>query len=111
MAIGRAGPLDKKIQINRRTTSRDSTGDVVEAFSSLVSPWASVRNVEGLEGGTNLMDTAESTFIFRIRKISTKIKKNDQVVWNSLIFDVVRIVDLSFDGQHFLEITAEAKEI
>jgi SPP1 family predicted phage head-tail adaptor len=71
----RAGPLDRRITIQRKTVSPSSSGQPTETWSTLASRWASVAPVVGTER-------------FALPQISATEQTKFQVRWTSDIFDL-----------------------
>lgn len=65
--VKRAGLLDTRVTIQRKTTGQSNSGEPVEAWSDLATRWAEVRPMTGTERlvGENL--TAKEQIQFRIR--------------------------------------------
>jgi SPP1 family predicted phage head-tail adaptor len=65
--VKRAGILDTRISIQRRTTGQSSSGEQTEVWSDLATRWAQVRPLTGTERLTGENLTAKEQIQFKIR--------------------------------------------
>ena len=65
----RAGNMDRRITIEKNTTTRSDSGAEVESWSTLATVWAEVRAVGGGERfrGAHIVAEATTSFVIRHR--------------------------------------------
>lgn len=102
----RAGALDSRIELQRRTLSApNSTGEKVETFATYATVWAEKLDVRGREffaaGGTQ----AELATRFRIR-YRTDVVLTDRIVADSRSYNISYIGRIG--RKHGLELFAAA---
>lgn len=81
----RAGKLDRRIIIQRRTTSQSNSGEVIESWSTLSERPASIAPVEGDERftGEQLVATEQVEIITRWAQVLADLSPLDRVVYPS----------------------------
>jgi len=101
----RAGRLDRKITIERKTTTTDSIGGVVETWATWKTAWSEVVPVSGREALRFNRPTASRVSKFVIRYLSGLTEK-DRIVHDSQNWDVIYIREIG--RREGLEVIAEA---
>lgn len=89
----RAGPLDRRIELQSRTTAKDSYGEEVISFTSLAFVWASKRDERGREFLASNAERAEAMTIWAIRWRSD-VKAQDRLVYATVQYDIESISEL-----------------
>ena len=88
----RGGRLDRRITIQRKTTSLDNAGEPSESWTDLTTVWAEVRGLTGQEriNGEHLV--AQEQVQFRIRWSTTvdDVSPLDQISFNGEIYDIIQ---------------------
>lgn len=83
----RAGSLDRRITIQRKTTTESASGEPIETWSNLVvrRP-ASMRPVKGEERFTSAQEVAEDQIEFRVRHSAAiaDLKPLDRIIHPAL---------------------------
>lgn len=104
-----AGKLDRRIVIQRSTTSADAFNEPVETFATLATVWAEAKPIsdgERMKAGQTL---ADKMIRFTIRYSSTvaDVDPRDRIVFDGRTFDISGIKEV---GRRVgLEITATAR--
>lgn len=95
-----------RIQVLRRTTTEDSTGDQEETFTpqAPIAAWAAQLGAKEVQGGR---DTAIAPWVF-IVPTGTEITAYDQVLYNGMTFHVEGPPANAHtpDGEHHMRVTA-----
>lgn len=102
MNIGR---LDRKITIEERTPSANTTGEVEFTWSTYTTLWAEVMPVRGNDRFEQMRNTNTTVKRFKVRYTSG-LDESMRVVYNSQNYDILEIAELDREG---LIITAERK--
>jgi SPP1 family predicted phage head-tail adaptor len=100
------GKLDRRIQIQSLSETRDSFGGNSPAWNTLYSVWASVTPLGGIEKDEADKTTATSPVTFSIRYI-TGLREKMRIVYNSDIYNIISIGEP--DRRRSLTITAQKK--
>jgi len=66
----RAGRLNRRITIQARTDSQNTTGETVWTFADWKTVWASVEPTAGTETFVAQQTQSETTVMFRIRQLA-----------------------------------------
>ena len=102
----RAGSLDRRIDILRRTLTRNEYGEQVETFDVYDTVWAAKLDTTGRELFTAKGTIAENSTRFRIRYRSD-LYLTDRLSYGGTEYDITQIAELGRrDG---LEIVAVAR--
>jgi len=82
MSIKRAGRLDTRIAIQRKTTTDSNSGEQVETWTDLARRWADVRPMVGDERlvGENLVAREQVQFRFRWDSSIADLSAKDRIV-------------------------------
>lgn len=88
-----SGKLDRRLRIERDTTSRDASGGLVHAWTELATVWGQALPLKGREFIEAAQFVAGAEIRFRIR-------------WRADVTEAMRIVHdgISYDIQHIAEI-------
>jgi SPP1 family predicted phage head-tail adaptor len=105
----RAGPLDRRITLQRATRAQDATGQEVETWATLAEVWGSKRDVSDSERVAAAEVSAEITTRFQIRWDSSwsDLNPKDRVVYNGRTYDISSVKEIG--RREGLEITAAAR--
>lgn len=87
--MGRIGKLDKRIQIQDYTVSKNDSGEDVLSWSTLATVWAGVEYKSGNEDFEADQKVATSQVIFTIRY--TTIKSNYRILYDADYYDILNI--------------------
>lgn len=102
--------LDRKITIQRFTSSQDEFGTPIEVWSDLATVWANYRPVsdaEKMQAG-EVSATLSARFTIRYDSAWADLSPIDRVVFEGRTFDVFGCKEVEGRRQ-FLEITASAR--
>ena len=83
----RAGQIDRRIVIERNTTTDDSLGEPIDSWATLATVWAEVREPRGREffaGGQRVAEV-DTVFIIRHR---TDVTAKDRINYDSKLYDI-----------------------
>lgn len=108
MPLG-AGPLDRRITIERATVTRNALNEEVRTWSPIATVWASKSDVKDAERWAAHEVAAEVTTRFRIRWQAALANLNplDRVICEGRTYDINAVKEV---GRHEgLEITAVAR--
>lgn len=105
----RAGDLDRRVTIERFTTTRDDFNNPVPDWAVLATVSASVEHIRDAERWTAQEVGASATMRFQIRYSSTVADLNakDRLVYDGDTFDIVAVKEIG--RRQGLEITAAAR--
>ena len=94
------GNFDKKIQIVRYTTIKDSDGFEVKTENIVIKTWAQVTNISGTEILKNNSDfeVVKTRFLMRAPKVD--INKDMVIKFNDNIYNIIYINDYSYDKKY-----------
>lgn len=102
----RAGSLDRRLTILRRTLARNDYGEQVEEYDTLDTVWASKLDTTGRELFAAKGTIGENSTRFRIRYRSDLVL-TDRLSYNDTEYDITQISELGRkDG---LELVAVAR--
>jgi len=104
-----AGPLDRRIVIQRASTSTDAFNEPVETFADLATVWASAKPVRDSERLANGQTLADISYRFVIRYSSTvaDVNPKDRITFDDRTFDINAVKEIG--RREGLEITATAR--
>lgn len=101
------GRLDRLITIQRKLTTKNSTGNESESYYDLINLWSSMRAYTGTEKTESSEIVASGFYVFKSR-YSNNVKPKDRISYNGNYYDIVSVIELGRkDG---LEITAKWKD-
>ena len=103
----RAGQLDRRVTLLKRSISRDSFGEAVEAFVDLDTVWARVihdRSGE-LSRQNDAQRQAQSVVTFRVRWRGD-IDRTMRVRWEGAEYDITNIMEVGRRAGLDLQATA-----
>lgn len=89
----RAGLLDRRIELQHRTLTRDSHGQEVESFATYVTVWAQKRDTRGREAIASQQEFAENTAAFLVRWRSD-VLRTDRIVYGSAQYNIRQIAEI-----------------
>lgn len=103
----RAGPLRHQIVIEQTTETRDTSGGVIDTWSTFATVWASVSPLIGREYMAAKQVSADVTHKIRMRYLSGVTPKM-RVSWDSRTFDIGSILNVD---ERDIEMVIMATEI
>ena len=104
-----AGPLDRRITIERATATLDGFGGESPVWSSLVVLWASVTPISDGERFRSDERAADITtrFVVRRSNLTKTIDAKDRILFEGRMYQIYGVKEIGFrDG---IEITASAR--
>ena len=100
------GKLDKRIEIQNYTVAKNSSGEDVRSWSTLVTVWAGITYKGGGETYEADQKVATDRVIFRIRY--TTVAADYRILYDSTYYD---ILDIDGDNRlRYLDITAKKRD-
>ncbi|CAB4152348.1 COG5614 Bacteriophage head-tail adaptor [uncultured Caudovirales phage] len=102
----RAGKLDRRVQLQARSITRNAQNEAVESFATYATVWAEKFDLSGREYFTSNQLYGEVTTRFRIR-YRTDVQMTDRIVFDSLTFLIKSIAETG--RKEGLEILADAE--
>lgn len=100
------GKLDRRIEIQTATDTRDAFGAGVPSYTTTYTVWASIVPAGGQEGTEGEKQTATGIVKFSIRYISGLDEKM-RILYDSEYYDIMSIDEP--DRKRSLDITAKKK--
>lgn len=105
----RAGFLDERISISRKTPSDDGMGGETDSWAELMSVWANAMPLSGRE--RDMANQTESPrnyrFTLRASTLARSIKADDRLIWREKIMNIRFIGD---DGPKSLYMTIDVED-
>ena len=98
----RIGKSDRRITVERYTTSTNAYGERVQTWSTLLTVWAELMKIEGTtERITTDQDMPVQRVRFKIRSSSDSrgIKADDRVLYNSKYYNIQGIEEVGRQDQ------------
>jgi len=98
----RIGKSDRRITVERYTTSTNAYGERVQTWSILLTVWAELMKIEGTtERITTDQDMPVQRVRFKIRSSSDSrgIKADDRVLYNSKYYNIQGIEEVGRQDQ------------
>ena len=89
----RAGSLDRRVTLLRRTLSRNVHGEEVVEFDELDTVWAQKLDVTGREYFSSQHVVAEGTARFRLRYRSD-LSVTDRIAYGGHTYDIQQVAEL-----------------
>ena len=104
-----AGSLDRRIRIERATTSKDAFNEDIEAWATLATVWAAKIEIPDGEVWRASEVSAQITTRFQIRwnSVIATVDERDRIVYEGRVFDITRIKEIG--RREGREITAHAR--
>jgi SPP1 family predicted phage head-tail adaptor len=97
---------DKLITLQRRGTTQDTTGQVVETWTQLEQAWASIDPVSGREYFNASGERAEVTHKVSIWYGPT-VAPRDRLVYGSRVFDIRSVINVGERNRDLLLMCTE----
>ena len=85
--------LDKKVSIQRQTTTTDSSGQPQDTWTTTSNPWVSIRPISGKEYFNASGERAQVSHEVVLRHGPTVAPK-DRIVYGSRTFDIQSVLNL-----------------
>ena len=104
-----AGRLDRRITINRATTTMDGFNEPVQTWGTLATVWANVAPVndsERLRAGETLA-SKQSRFTIRYSSTVATVDPRDRLTFDGQVYDINGVKEIK--RREMLEITATAR--
>lgn len=79
----RAGKIDRKITIQRKTSNESNSGEVIETWTDLSTRWASIAPLVGTERliGENLIAKEQVQFRTRWADVIADLSPQDRIIY------------------------------
>ena len=92
----RAGLMDRRITLQRKSSTPSSSGDPVVTWAALATVWANVSPVRGDERFTDPQYAAKEQTDFRIRYSSdvADLSPLDRILYQSATYDILAVHEL-----------------
>jgi SPP1 family predicted phage head-tail adaptor len=105
----RAGPLDRRITLQRATFAQDATGQHIATWATLATVWVAKRDLSDSERVAAAEVSAEITTRFHIRWDSSwaDLNPKDRAVFEGRTYDIWGVKEIG--RREGLEITAAAR--
>jgi SPP1 family predicted phage head-tail adaptor len=84
----RAGKLDRRVQLQRRTLTRNGSGEQMASFATYATVWAGKRDLRGRELFTAQQTQAEISAIWTIRYRADVLPTDRLVDDSGAVFDI-----------------------
>lgn len=108
MIVDNAGEFDKKIEIYRETTTKDSDGYMVRSREVILSPYAKVKTTKGFTLIANGSDFEKAYTNFTIRYPKTTIDRKMLIAYKGKTYTIEYLNNVD-EASVLLEI--QAKEV
>ncbi len=94
----RAGDLDKRITVQKKTVTYNAYNEPIEIWSELDTIWAETitKDGKGREFTAAQKLFAETTVVFRVRYRSEFTPLN-RISYSGRVFEILGVVDVDFD--------------
>lgn len=103
-----AGKRDRRVVIERKTTSRSETGAVIETWSAWKTRWMGKRDISGSERVRADQELAVETAVWDDLYIDG-LRSDDRLNHEGKIYDILGIAEVGLRAGH--EITAMAVRV
>ena len=88
-----AGKMDRRITLQRKSSSQDSFGEAIDTWADISTVWAEVVPVSGNERFVSQQVIAEADTLFKIRYMSG-LTPLDRVVYDGRTYDVKGVIEI-----------------
>lgn len=107
----KAGPLDRRITIERFTTEKNEWNEDVEVWAPLVTVWANRRDASAGESYRAQSVSAQITTRFTIRYSSqvADVNPKDRIRYEGRLYNIVAVREAAEGRRVALEIDAVAR--
>ncbi len=106
----RAGPLDRRVTVQARSTSQSAAGEVVETWTDLFTVWMGKRDTRAAErfGAEQRVAEVDATFMARWAPAFDAIRPDThRLVYRSRIYQIHGITELG--RREGVEIACQAR--
>jgi len=106
----RAGEKNRRIEIQKVTTVKNSLGELTETWAIFREVWAKVSYINMRKGGeafAAMMIQSEQWLIFKTDYIAGISPKTHRIKWEGKIYDI-RSANEGGDYREYMDITARA---
>lgn len=101
----RAGSLNRRIELQHRTTARSAYGEQTESYSTYATVWANKADVRAREFIAAQQEIAENTAKFTLRYRSD-VLNSDRIVCASVTYSIRQVAEIG--RRQGLEVLATA---
>ncbi|MDB6061562.1 MAG: phage head-tail adaptor [Verrucomicrobiaceae bacterium] len=102
----RAGDLDKRAQIQRRSTAQDDFGQPLETYTDVVTRWIKIEPLSGREFISRSGEAADSTHKITLRPFNG-LTPAHRIVYHARIFDIQHVANIAERGVDMILICKE----
>lgn len=105
----RAGPLDRKIILERFTETRDAFNEPVKTWATLATRSASYTPLSDGEkfSASETAATASARFVIRYSAVVADLDPKDRLTFDGVVYQILRVKEIG--RREGLEITAGAR--
>jgi SPP1 family predicted phage head-tail adaptor len=105
----RAGPMDRRVTLQRFTATRDEYNEPVQTWTQLATRWASYEPLSDGERfrASETAANASARFVIRWSTAVADLNPKDRLVFDGTIFDIIHVKDMG--RREGIEITAAAR--
>lgn len=90
----RAGQLDRPVQLQHRTLTRNASGEQVATYATYATVWAGKRDLRGREYVAAQQITAELTATWQLRWRGDVLATDRLVDDGSVTFDIINVAEI-----------------
>lgn len=108
MSILPIGTMDRRIVIERHTSTQDAFGGDVETWATLTTLWASRQDASDSErlSAAQVNAVQMSRFVVRSSTVTRGVTAKDRINHDGSVWDIQGIKETRHGRKRFLEITA-----
>lgn len=103
----RAGPMRHRVTIQRRSTTLDAAGGVLDVWEDVATRWASMDRANGSEVWASAQRSGRVPAVFRLRYLSGVVPAM-RLVFDGRVYNILSAVDQSGLRE---ELTVSAEEL
>ena len=102
------GRLRERVTIQQATESRNSLGEVTQAWSTFVERWASVEGLSGREVLLSGQQQTEVTHRVRMRYVEGMTQQM-RILWRGRVFEITSLLEHANRTEHELLCTEDVE--
>jgi SPP1 family predicted phage head-tail adaptor len=106
--VKNAGQFNQKIEVVRKTTTKDANGFIVESDVVILRAYAKVKTTKGFTLIANGSDFEKATTNFTIRYPQTVITRDDVIMFKGKSYEILYLNNVDELG---VELEIQAKEV
>lgn len=97
----RAGRLRHRVTFQERSVTLDAAGALAPGWVDVLTCWAEVRSVAGIERVAVEVEQARATLTHQItiRRPGLALRPSNRVLWKGRIFEIVSVLDPDNRGE------------